>query len=830
MNQLFVCQFRPCNFVSYSFKRLVRHCWDKHSICRGFQFVCGVSGCTKGYVNIQSLHRHIKSGHRSFYELHYNKQTEDGEELIENAEDDSVSVGGEASCLEELTEPTIDVPEDFEFDGDVTNHRPDDIVANVLVELKKDFNSTTECTRYISEKMKEIIRLDREKLISEIKGSLARNQPTFKIDLETEALMSCESPFALSFGKFTGQKSLNNHVCSRESYIASKQISLGYDSVLNKDETMQYVPILDSLRGILKHEDVVSYVLNASGSEEGILSSYMDGSIYKSSPFFQRHPQALQIILYNDDFGVTDPLGNKVSKSKVSGFYFVLGNLPPKFRSRLQDIHLLLACPSALVSKYGYGTVLGPFLQDMKLLEDEGIRVTIHDNEHHFFGTLTMLVADNLAAHAIGGYFCNFSTVDRFCRFCMVSRDELNDVCSEILLRSKEMYDEHVSSVQMDPTMASVYGTVSECCLNNLQFFHIVDGCPPDVSHDVYEGFAKDLVKLLIQHLISSKYFSLSFLNERIQSFPYCEVDKKNKPQTLYAKSMNKLKVKQTASEMATFLRLLPFYVGMKVPRDDEHWCNYISFLDIVNYLTATSLAVGDVVYLQSLIQDFLEEHKRLYPAVNLKPKSHFLRHYPSEIMRFGPLMKTIRFESKNGKLKSYVHFTKNRKNTCQSIAKLHQMAATIRYEQENFLEERPVRLVYSSEVQLHSLNLPLQTLILEQVPSVSQCFMRGKAAHCHGDRYTSGECVLLSFRNDDYVFGLVKDLFIISGDLYILCNTLEIELFDTHFNAYQVVESAEDCLVKSVNLLHHHPIGIYVLEDKQYVVMHTFVPYEFIH
>ena len=88
----------------------------------------------------------------------------------------------------------------------------------------------------------------------------------------------------------------------------------------------------------------------------------------------------------------------------------------------------------------------------------------------------------------------------------------------------------------------------------------------------------------------------------------------------------------------------------------------------------------------------------------------------------------------------------------------------------------------------------------------------------------------MLSFRNDDYVFGLVKDLFIISGDLYILCNTLEIELFDTHFNAYQVVESAEDCLVKSVNLLHHHPIGIYVLEDKQYVVMHTFVPYEFIH
>ena len=37
-----------------------------------------------------------------------------------------------------------------------------------------------------------------------------------------------------------------------------------------------------------------------------------------------------------------------------------------------------------------------------------------------FKGTVTMVIADNLAARALGGFFCNFPTVQRFCRFYFV--------------------------------------------------------------------------------------------------------------------------------------------------------------------------------------------------------------------------------------------------------------------------------------------------------------------------------------------------------------------------------------------------------------------------
>ena len=40
-------------------------------------------------------------------------------------------------------------------------------------------------------------------------------------------------------------------------------------------------------------------------------------------------------------------------------------------------------------------------------------------------GMLTMVVADNLAAHALGVFFCNFTTVQRFYRFCNCSHENL---------------------------------------------------------------------------------------------------------------------------------------------------------------------------------------------------------------------------------------------------------------------------------------------------------------------------------------------------------------------------------------------------------------------
>ena len=52
----------------------------------------------------------------------------------------------------------------------------------------------------------------------------------------------------------------------------------------------------------------------------------------------------------------------------TGAFYFTLGNLPPKYRSRLTSIHLLALVKSSFISQYGMDAIMKPFIQDLKKL------------------------------------------------------------------------------------------------------------------------------------------------------------------------------------------------------------------------------------------------------------------------------------------------------------------------------------------------------------------------------------------------------------------------------------------------------------------------------
>ena len=155
------------------------------------------------------------------------------------------------------------------------------------------------------------------------------------------------------------------------------------------------------------HEDVLSFVLkpDQENSKSGYLHTFRDGEAFKNNNLFRTSQNCLEIILYHDDFGTVNPLGNKVSKYKISAFYFVLGNIPSKFRSRLSDINLLLISPASFGQKYGYSEILQPCLDDLCKLETTGIKVNFENIAYLFKGGVSMVVADNLAAHALGGFF-----------------------------------------------------------------------------------------------------------------------------------------------------------------------------------------------------------------------------------------------------------------------------------------------------------------------------------------------------------------------------------------------------------------------------------------
>ena len=64
------------------------------------------------------------------------------------------------------------------------------------------------------------------------------------------------------------------------------------------------------------------------------------------------------------------------------------------------------------------------------------------------------------------------------------------------------------------------------------KYFHVTDGLPPDIVHDIFDGIAVDIVDDILLGLFSvSKVFTIDFVNKAIASFEYCKIDRKNKPQ-----------------------------------------------------------------------------------------------------------------------------------------------------------------------------------------------------------------------------------------------------------------------------------------------------------
>ena len=49
-------------------------------------------------------------------------------------------------------------------------------------------------------------------------------------------------------------------------------------------------------------------------------------------------------------------------------FYFTLGNLDPKFRSKVKRIHLLAIAKCEHLKKYGTNAILKPIIEDIKKL------------------------------------------------------------------------------------------------------------------------------------------------------------------------------------------------------------------------------------------------------------------------------------------------------------------------------------------------------------------------------------------------------------------------------------------------------------------------------
>ena len=258
-----------------------------------------------------------------------------------------------------------------------------------------------------------------------------------------------------------------------------------------------YVSLLETLEKLLTYcDDYRAEIENSHQSTTPLICDYCDGSTFQEHDLFSTHPKALQIIAYYDKLEVVNPIGTYVKKHKLGCLFFTLGNVRPRFRSVLKAINLLGVVKHEDIKdeRIGIDSFLAPFVKDLKELYCEGVTVALNGKSQTFFGGLLAFLADNLAAHVLGGFKESMSFALRVCRscFCTRSMTQTHFTESSCVLRTSDHHFEicQLLAGPLKSHYSTVYGVNRSSILNEIPGFNMINGLHHDIMHDLFEGVA----------------------------------------------------------------------------------------------------------------------------------------------------------------------------------------------------------------------------------------------------------------------------------------------------------------------------------------------------
>ncbi|XP_071941065.1 uncharacterized protein [Antedon mediterranea] len=327
--------------------------------------------------------------------------------------------------------------------------------------------------------------------------------------------------------------------------------------------------------------------------------------------------------------------------------------------------------------------------------------------------------------------------------------------------------------------------------------------------HVLLEGIVPYVMALFLNHCIFvQKYFTLEWLNDKIKSYPYSKRDKSHKPETIEKNSIIKnVKLKQTSTGMLTICYVFPHIAGKCIPDDDAKFFNLIRLFQIVFLSTTPYVDDSTSGELEQLIATHHNEFVLLYPTEKIKPKFHYLVHFPQQLKDFGPLRGQwcLRFEGKHMFFKNFKW--RNTVNLEKSLAEKHQLwmaykmisgdgarSSTFLYEGDIVVEGSMVSFsdLVSAQLEDEFRNVCDHEHILVPEPLV---VYRCIEVQIHGQLYEAGcHCALFIDCNTDNIpqFALFREIIVLNDDKFFSVEILKTKQFCWKLNSYEV-ECQED-------------------------------------
>ena len=103
----------------------------------------------------------------------------------------------------------------------------------------------------------------------------------------------------------------------------------------------------------------------------GVYKDVRDIEYFKSNRFFQANPEAMPLLMFQDELEVANPLGSGKTKHKMNMTYFTTYEVQSALRSKIQSVQLVSIVKSKLWKKHGNMKTNRRLLSDLKILETE---------------------------------------------------------------------------------------------------------------------------------------------------------------------------------------------------------------------------------------------------------------------------------------------------------------------------------------------------------------------------------------------------------------------------------------------------------------------------
>ena len=214
---------------------------------------------------------------------------------------------------------------------------------------------------------------------------------------------------------------------TRFKFVAPVEIVLNKGEVRlgARKEVVHYVPIKESFKNLLEDTSLNVVLENERDrihQKKGILADILDGAAVRENAFFKSNPGAYAGLFYSDGVELANPLGASRGKHKIVQMFYTLCQVPREQRSKIDRMQLVMVFKEKNIKKHGISQILKPLVRDLQELE-RGISLSYPMRREVQLGVLAFS-ADNLEAHQMGGFSCNFSSKD-VCRWCHIQHHEL---------------------------------------------------------------------------------------------------------------------------------------------------------------------------------------------------------------------------------------------------------------------------------------------------------------------------------------------------------------------------------------------------------------------